>query len=83
MEPKTPTHFPPLPPPLFLSIPTLLTLPHLTLPAHSTFVNSRPLPVIMADMRERIARNDPEQERRDAIQAMVEIAIDRAGKMGG
>ena len=48
-----------------------------------TFVNARPLPVLIEDIRMRIRRGDGLQERKDAIQAMVDIAKDRAGKMGG
>ena len=50
---------------------------------YTTFVNARPLPILIEDMRMRIERGDALQERKDAIQAMVDIAKDRAGKMGG
>ncbi|KAH5262865.1 hypothetical protein HBI71_098840 [Parastagonospora nodorum] len=45
------------------------------------FVNARPRPVIMQNMRERIDRGDIEAERTEAIQAMCAIATDRAGKL--
>ncbi|KAF2745005.1 hypothetical protein M011DRAFT_479470 [Sporormia fimetaria CBS 119925] len=45
------------------------------------FVNGRPRPVIMQNMRERIARGDIEAERLEAIHAMCDIALDRAGKL--
>ena len=47
------------------------------------FVNGRARPAILANMRERIARGDPAAEEREAISAMVEIALDRARKLGG
>jgi 2-oxo-4-hydroxy-4-carboxy--5-ureidoimidazoline (OHCU) decarboxylase len=47
-----------------------------------TFVNGRPRPVIMEDMERRIARGDVRQEKVDAIQAMCDIAKDRARKLG-
>ncbi|KAK0704008.1 Oxo-4-hydroxy-4-carboxy-5-ureidoimidazoline decarboxylase [Lasiosphaeria miniovina] len=45
------------------------------------FVNGRPRDVIMADMRRRIDRADPQAEEREAIQAMCDIAADRAAKL--
>lgn len=45
------------------------------------FVNGRPRPVIMENMRERIDRGDINLERQEAIQAMCDIAGDRAGKL--
>jgi len=45
------------------------------------FVNGRSRPVIMDDMRERIARGDIKQERAEAIKAMCDIAADRAVKL--
>ena len=47
------------------------------------FVNGRARPAILADMRERIARGDAAAEEREAIAAMVDIALDRARKLGG
>ncbi|RYP08866.1 hypothetical protein DL765_008647 [Monosporascus sp. GIB2] len=46
------------------------------------FVNGRGRPAIMRDMRERIARGDIRAEEREAIRAMVDIALDRARKLG-
>ncbi|RYP68470.1 hypothetical protein DL771_006622 [Monosporascus sp. 5C6A] len=46
------------------------------------FVNGRGRPVIMRDMQERIARGDIRAEEREAIRAMVDIALDRARKLG-
>ncbi|KAK8032352.1 hypothetical protein PG990_002086 [Apiospora arundinis] len=46
------------------------------------FVNGRSRPVIMEDMRRRIDRGDPEEEEQEAIRAMVDIALDRAKKLG-
>lgn len=46
------------------------------------FVNGRPRPEVMDDMRARIARGDPLMERMDAIAAMCDIAKDRVDKMG-
>ncbi|KAI1339395.1 Oxo-4-hydroxy-4-carboxy-5-ureidoimidazoline decarboxylase [Xylariaceae sp. FL0016] len=46
------------------------------------FVNGRSRDVVMVDMRRRIDRGDVREEEREAIQAMVDIAIDRAGKLG-
>lgn len=46
------------------------------------FVNARPRPEILEDMRSRIARGDVKAERLAAIQAMCDIALDRAGKLG-
>ncbi|KAK4217355.1 Oxo-4-hydroxy-4-carboxy-5-ureidoimidazoline decarboxylase [Rhypophila decipiens] len=45
------------------------------------FVNGRPRTVIMDDMRKRIARGDIREEEREAINAMCDIAIDRATKL--
>lgn len=45
------------------------------------FVNGRSRPVIMEDMRKRIARRDITAERADAIRAMCEIAADRSRKL--
>lgn len=47
----------------------------------SVFVNGRPRPTIMDDMRRRIQRGDIESERREAIQAMCDIAADRAATL--
>jgi propanediol utilization protein len=47
----------------------------------SVFVNGRPRPVIMEDMRSRIDRGDIKAERQVAIQAMCDIALDRASKL--
>ncbi|KAI1306648.1 Oxo-4-hydroxy-4-carboxy-5-ureidoimidazoline decarboxylase [Xylaria venustula] len=46
------------------------------------FVNGRSRDVIMEDMRRRIDRGDIRAEEREGIQAMVDIALDRAGKLG-
>ncbi|RYO73607.1 hypothetical protein DL766_000498 [Monosporascus sp. MC13-8B] len=46
------------------------------------FVNGRGRPIIMRDMQERIARGDVRAEEREAIRAMVDIALDRARKLG-
>ncbi|EUC46241.1 hypothetical protein COCMIDRAFT_93268 [Bipolaris oryzae ATCC 44560] len=45
------------------------------------FVNGRSRPEIMNNMRHRIARADIAAERQEAIQAMCDIALDRAGKL--
>ncbi|KAI9759001.1 MAG: member of Set1p complex, histone methyl transferase [Chaenotheca gracillima] len=45
------------------------------------FVNGRSRSVIMDDMRMRIQRVDPKLEREQAIQAMCDIAADRAAKL--
>ncbi|KAJ4990119.1 OHCU decarboxylase [Stagonosporopsis vannaccii] len=45
------------------------------------FVNGRPRPVIMENMRSRIDRGDVKAERQEAIQAMCDIALDRATKL--
>ncbi|KZM26460.1 uncharacterized protein EKO05_0005343 [Ascochyta rabiei] len=45
------------------------------------FVNGRPRSAIMEDMRARIARADMAAERQEAIQAMCDIALDRARKL--
>jgi 2-oxo-4-hydroxy-4-carboxy--5-ureidoimidazoline (OHCU) decarboxylase len=46
------------------------------------FVNGRPRSVIMDDMRARIARGDVMAERREAVDAMCDIAKDRCRKLG-
>ncbi|TGJ86684.1 hypothetical protein E0Z10_g2117 [Xylaria hypoxylon] len=46
------------------------------------FVNGRSRDVVMEDMRRRINRGDIRAEEREGIQAMVDIALDRAGKLG-
>ncbi|KAB8296250.1 hypothetical protein EYC80_009025 [Monilinia laxa] len=45
------------------------------------FVNGRSRPVIFEDMQRRISRGDINFERREAIQAMCDIAADRASKL--
>ncbi|KAI3320461.1 Oxo-4-hydroxy-4-carboxy-5-ureidoimidazoline decarboxylase [Xylariaceae sp. AK1471] len=45
------------------------------------FVNGRSRDVVMEDMRRRIDRGDIRAEEREGIQAMVDIAMDRAGKL--
>ncbi|KAH7371233.1 Oxo-4-hydroxy-4-carboxy-5-ureidoimidazoline decarboxylase [Pyrenochaeta sp. MPI-SDFR-AT-0127] len=45
------------------------------------FVNGRPRPAIMENMRARIDRGDIKAERQEAIQAMCDIAADRASKL--
>ncbi|XXH04499.1 hypothetical protein Hte_010915 [Hypoxylon texense] len=45
------------------------------------FVNGRSRPAVMQNMRERIDRGDIRAEEQEAIQAMVDIAIDRAKKL--
>lgn len=47
----------------------------------SVFVNGRPRPMIMENMRSRIDRADIEAERQEAIRAMCDIALDRASKL--
>ncbi|KAI0594863.1 Oxo-4-hydroxy-4-carboxy-5-ureidoimidazoline decarboxylase [Biscogniauxia sp. FL1348] len=47
------------------------------------FVNGRSRPAVMENMRYRIDRGDFAAEEREAIQAMVDIALDRAKKLGG
>ncbi|KAI1094622.1 Oxo-4-hydroxy-4-carboxy-5-ureidoimidazoline decarboxylase [Rostrohypoxylon terebratum] len=47
------------------------------------FVNGRSRAIIMQNMRERIDRGDIRAEEQEAIQAMVDIAIDRANKLQG
>ncbi|OCT44931.1 OHCU decarboxylase [Cladophialophora carrionii] len=47
------------------------------------FVNGRSRPVIMDDMQRRIDRGDIQLEKQEAIQAMVDIAKDRAKKLAG
>ena len=46
------------------------------------FVNGRARPAILRNMRDRIARGDAAAEEREAISAMVDIALDRARKLG-
>ncbi|KAE8374072.1 Oxo-4-hydroxy-4-carboxy-5-ureidoimidazoline decarboxylase [Aspergillus bertholletiae] len=46
-----------------------------------TFVNGRSRDVIMVEMRQRIDRGDAEKEIKDTIQAMCDIAKDRARKL--
>ncbi|KAI1346063.1 Oxo-4-hydroxy-4-carboxy-5-ureidoimidazoline decarboxylase [Xylaria sp. FL0043] len=46
------------------------------------FVNGRSRDTIMEDMRRRIDRWDIRAEEREGIQAMVDIALDRAQKLG-
>ncbi|KAK9240119.1 oxo-4-hydroxy-4-carboxy-5-ureidoimidazoline decarboxylase [Lipomyces kononenkoae] len=46
------------------------------------FVNGRPRDVIMANMRTRIVRGDYELETVEAANAMCDIALDRAKKLG-
>lgn len=46
------------------------------------FVNGRSREVIMANMRERIERRDIHKEKAEAFNAMCDIALDRAGKLG-
>jgi len=46
------------------------------------FVNGRSRPVIMEDMQKRIDRGDLQLEKQEAIQAMCDIAKDRAKKLG-
>ncbi|KAF2666977.1 OHCU decarboxylase [Microthyrium microscopicum] len=48
---------------------------------YTVFVNGRPRSVIFEDMKERIKRRDINAERGDAIQAMCDIANDRANKL--
>jgi 2-oxo-4-hydroxy-4-carboxy--5-ureidoimidazoline (OHCU) decarboxylase len=50
--------------------------------ANSVFVNGRSRPVIMEDMQRRISTSQLKQEKLDAIQAMCDIANDRAKKLG-
>ncbi|KAF9736544.1 hypothetical protein PMIN03_011635 [Paraphaeosphaeria minitans] len=45
------------------------------------FVNGRARPAIMMNMRTRIVRGDIKEERQEAIQAMCDIAADRASKL--
>ena len=47
----------------------------------SVFVNGRPRPTIMENMRTRIDRGDIKAERQEAIQAMCDIASDRASEL--
>ncbi|KAK9349402.1 Oxo-4-hydroxy-4-carboxy-5-ureidoimidazoline decarboxylase [Lipomyces starkeyi] len=46
------------------------------------FVNGRPRDVIMANMRSRITRGEYELEKIETVNAMCDIAIDRAKKLG-
>ncbi|KAF2200353.1 hypothetical protein GQ43DRAFT_441637 [Delitschia confertaspora ATCC 74209] len=45
------------------------------------FVNGRSRPAIFENMKARIARNDIKAEREEALQAMCDIAADRAAKL--
>ncbi|KAI1174128.1 Oxo-4-hydroxy-4-carboxy-5-ureidoimidazoline decarboxylase [Nemania sp. FL0916] len=45
------------------------------------FVNGRSRDVVMEDMRRRIDRGDIRAEEREGVQAMIDIALDRAGKL--
>ncbi|KAH7139178.1 Oxo-4-hydroxy-4-carboxy-5-ureidoimidazoline decarboxylase [Dendryphion nanum] len=45
------------------------------------FVNGRSRPVVMDNMRQRISRGDIQAERAEALQAMCDIAKDRASKL--
>ncbi|KAF2705990.1 hypothetical protein K504DRAFT_460078 [Pleomassaria siparia CBS 279.74] len=45
------------------------------------FVNGRSRPLVMQNMRSRINRGDIKAERQEAIQAMCDIAVDRAAKL--
>ncbi|KAI5919012.1 Oxo-4-hydroxy-4-carboxy-5-ureidoimidazoline decarboxylase [Camillea tinctor] len=47
------------------------------------FVNGRSRPAVMENMRYRINRGDFAAEEREGVQAMVDIALDRAKKLGG
>ncbi|KAK6460730.1 Oxo-4-hydroxy-4-carboxy-5-ureidoimidazoline decarboxylase [Scheffersomyces coipomensis] len=47
------------------------------------FVNGRSRAVIMENMKERIHRNNIQLERIEAFEAMCDIALDRARKLGG
>ncbi|KAK9488620.1 Oxo-4-hydroxy-4-carboxy-5-ureidoimidazoline decarboxylase [Lipomyces starkeyi] len=47
------------------------------------YVNGRSRDVIMANMRSRITRGEYELEKIEAVNAMCDIAIDRAKKLGG
>ncbi|KAK7749370.1 hypothetical protein SLS62_008222 [Diatrype stigma] len=47
------------------------------------FVNGRGREAIAADARARIARSDAAAEEREIVRAMVDIALDRARKLGG
>lgn len=55
-----------------------MTFPNLR---YVVFVNGRPRSEIMRNMRERIQRNDIQRERYEAINAMCDIALDRASKL--
>lgn len=46
------------------------------------FVNGRSRDVVMDNMKQRINRNDIKQERVEAFNAMCDIALDRAKKLG-
>lgn len=46
------------------------------------FVNGRGRPEIMEDMKKRIKRGDISLERKEAFDAICDIALDRAGKLG-
>lgn len=45
------------------------------------FVNGRPRSVIMENMKTRIERGDIQLEKREALNAMCDIALDRAAKL--
>ncbi|KAF2734114.1 hypothetical protein EJ04DRAFT_252739 [Polyplosphaeria fusca] len=45
------------------------------------FVNGRSRPAVMENMRQRIDRGDIQAERQEALQAMCDIAADRASKL--
>lgn len=45
------------------------------------FVNGRSRDEIIANMEKRIKRNDIELEKKEAFEAMCDIALDRAAKM--
>ena len=45
------------------------------------FVNGRSRDVVMANMKERIERNNIQLERQEAFEAMCDIALDRASKL--
>lgn len=46
------------------------------------FVNGRSREVIMDNMKEKIERGDVQKEKIEAFNAMCDIALDRAGKLG-
>lgn len=63
-------------------LPTCLALGNADPTVNSVFVNGRSRPVIMEDMHRRINSSNLKQEKLDAIQAMCDIANDRAKKLG-